>query len=297
MEAVDVQREKLLPFGANCVLLDLEWVREDICQNRNFPGDHFHPDLRRFPSGMKAIADGIKQAGFVPQLWYGVTNEAHITKEMEEHPEIVLTDEDLEYWPGCRFLDVTHPYVKENYLPRFFAQLKQWGFDALKWDLLTETEMILETYHDRLYDPSKSSSQIMRELGLEQGSYLLYDYCHDRLYEASEPYPVTVEPRHTALFAVHKRQGVPQVVSSSRHLLQGAVELEDAMWQSGTLSIRCRTVPDYPYQLTVFVPDGFVPEDCGLKLRERRDDFGGAVYTLTVPGSAEELFQTELLFS
>jgi len=484
MEAVDAQREKLLPFGANCVLLDLEWVREDICQNRNFPGDHFHPDIRRFPSGMKAVAEGIKKAGFVPQLWYGVTNEAHITKEMEEHPDIVLTDEDLEYWPGCRFLDVTHPYVKETYLPRFFAQLKEWGFDALKWDLLTETETILETYHDRLYDPSKSATEIMRELlelmrkemgedvfvcqcaaqrkqqirigadifnsmrigadlwnwehfrenmlyklcthyplhnvmlycdpdnlilgedrlkiefnkdetitleeafsrvvpvtllgqafmigedlrtlpedrmellrrglpvadvhpaklgftkqepvmltvvqiqkpfgtwtvfsvvnttdetvtkeislqqelGLEPADYLIYDYCSELLYGSSDTYSVMVEPRNTELCTVHKKQDVPQVVSSSRHFLQGAVELENAAWSSGdnTLTVHCKTVAEYPYHITVFVPEDYIPNTQSLQLIEHRADLGGSVYRLSIPGEKAGLFCTTLPFT
>ena len=434
---------------------------------------------------MKAIADAIKEAGFVPQLWYGVTNEAHITEEMEAHPDIVLTDEDLEYWPGCRFLDVTHPYVKETYLPRFFAQLKQWGFDALKWDLLTETETILETYHDRLYDPSKSSTEIMREmmelmrremgeevfvcqcaaqrkhqirigadifnsmrigadlwewdhfrenmlyklcshyplhnvmlycdpdnlilgedrlkiefdkdekitldeafsrivpvvllgqsfmigedlrtlpedrmellrrglpvadvhptklgftkkepvmltvvqiqkpfaawtvfslvnttgeaitnqvsilndLGLDPATYLIYDYCSDRLlHESTDTCCITLEPRQTALYAVHPKQNIPQVISSSRHLLQGAVELEDATWisQDNALTIQCTTVPDYPYHITLFVPEGYIPDTQSLQLVEHRADLGGSVYRLHIPGEKDGLYRTTLFFA
>jgi len=484
MEAVEAQREKLLPFGANCVLLDLEWVREDLRSNQNSPWDHFHPDTVRFPSGMKAVADGIKAAGFVPQLWYGVTNETHITPEMEAHPEILLTDGSVYCWPGNYFLDVTHPYVREVYLPRFFAQLKQWGYEALKWDLLVETQMSMERHHHLLHDPSRSTTQILRsilelmrkemgedvfvcqcaalcrqeiqmgadifnsmrigtdvwtwehfrdnlyyklcshyplhnvmlycdpdnlilnedrlqkeynlpdvisreeafsrvvpvtllgqsfmigedlrtlpedlldllrrglpvadvhpaklgftrkdpvmtiviqvqkpfgkwtvfssvnttgetvektislrdELGLDEGTYLVYDYRNEKLLgQSAADFSVRLEPRQTALYAIHKKLSVPQVVSSSRHMLQGAVELEQVDWngQDHTLTVQCKPVRDYPYRITLFVPEGYIPEDSELICVETREELGGSVYALTVPGCEEPQYTAVLQF-
>ena len=139
----DERLEKLLPFGANCVLVDLEWVREDIVGNLNFPGDHFHPDTKRFPSGMKNLVKKIEAEGFVPQLWVGFTNETHITEVMKEHPDIVISDETDDSWCGKYFLDPTHPYVKDVYIPKFLEQLKQWGLQCIKWDLLGETHTAL----------------------------------------------------------------------------------------------------------------------------------------------------------
>ena len=490
MDTVRVQREKLLNFGANCVLVDLEWVREDIVGNLNFPGDHFHPDTKRFPSGMKALVKKIEAEGFVPQLWVGFTNETHITDVMKEHPDIVISDETDDSWCGKYFLDPTHPYVKDVYIPKFLEQLKQWSLRCIKWDLLGETHTALEKYHDRLYDPEKTSTEIMRQtmeyvrktlgenvyicqcgapgenelrlgadvfdamrigrdlwhwedfqkqmlyklcthyplhnvmlycdpdtlilaehritaedtcigdptqrkgtsisrdeaisrltpvvllgqvfmlgedvaqmseerldmvrkglpvadvhpaklgftkkepimstvvqvkqpfdswtvfsmvntleetvvrevslekdLGLEAGDYLLYDFWEEKLVEQTDDrFVVTLRPRQTVNYRISRKQAVPQIVSSSRHMLQGAVELENVCWDEtcATLALTCKTVPEYPYKISLFVPEGFKTEQLPM---EYRPDLQGYVCVLTVPGSENGSYHAEIVFT
>ena len=162
-EEIDTLKAQLGDFEANSVVIDIEWVRNNTWGSKDFAGDHFTPDLQRYPSGMQAVAQKIKDAGFVPHLWCGVTCEPRMNEEMLAHPEIVLADDESS-WCGRYFLDLTHPYVLDHYLPRFYQQVLDWGFEAIKWDLLCETYDILEAHHHKLYDPSQSSAAIIRNM-------------------------------------------------------------------------------------------------------------------------------------
>jgi len=55
----------------------------------------------------------------------------------------------------------------------------------------------------------------------------------------------------------------PQIVSTNRHLSQGAVDLEIVGWDesTGTLTARSRVVADDRYTVTLDVPAGYRPMD------------------------------------
>ena len=74
-EAVDVQQRELGSFGANTFVVDIEWCRNNTWGSKELDGDHFAPDKNRYPSGMKAAADYIRDHGFEPQIWWGINFE------------------------------------------------------------------------------------------------------------------------------------------------------------------------------------------------------------------------------
>ena len=176
LEEVTLLQAQLGDFGLNSVVVDLEWVRTDTWGSKDFPGDHFTPDQTRFPGGMAALAAKIREAGFVPHLWIGVTCDPRCNGEMEAHPDLILADEP-DSWCGRYFLDPTHPYAEETYLPRFFRQVRQWGFRAIKWDLLCETYDVLEAHHEKLHDPTGTTPEILRKL-LARGRELMGEDCY-----------------------------------------------------------------------------------------------------------------------
>ena len=490
-EELECMQNQLGDFGINSFIIDLEWVRSDTWGSKNFAGDHFTPDLNRYPSGIAAVAQKIKDTGLVPILWFGISCEARMNEEMLAHPEIILADDDSQ-WCGRYFLDLTHPYVLDHYLPRFFQQILDWGFEAGKWDLIGETYSILEAHHDKLYNPYLTSPEILRnvmkkareffgdrfylcqcgapgqtelsfgadiadccrigrdlwswenfreqllhklcshyplhnvmfycdpdhtiiadkritaadtclfdsseriesittsdeaisrltpvallglctnigddlrtlspermemmrhcfpvadvhpqnigfiqkqevvpilvqinrpfekwsvfalinttdepihrsiclqqDLGLEAGDYFLFDYWQNRLVGQYDTiFDIDLHPHQTANYSIHRRSNVPQVLSSSRHMLQGAVELENCQWNSdtNTLTICMQCIRDYPYHISLFVPNSYLCTDPLLVPVHTYEKLGGSVYVFTTDADKTAIKTHKFIF-
>jgi hypothetical protein len=172
------QAEHLKEFGANAVWVDWEWYHSDFTGIGQTGIDTFHPDPVRYPHGLKYVADQIKQLGLVPALWIGATNDPTENEFIREHPETILVQKPQ--WCGQYFFDLTHPLYLNEFLPRAFQQLLDWGYAALKWDCLPIQIQLSDAYHDRFYDPNLSTEQAM--LGAVQAArrvvgqnyYMLY---------------------------------------------------------------------------------------------------------------------------
>ncbi|HVY65165.1 MAG TPA: glycoside hydrolase family 36 protein [Gammaproteobacteria bacterium] len=74
----------------------------------------------------------------------------------------------------------------------------------------------------------------LRRLGLEPGrTYLAFDFWRQRLVgEVGDELRVRVAPGSVTLLALHAATGVPQLLSTSRHVAQGALEIEDVRWDA-----------------------------------------------------------------
>ena len=153
------QAEHLQAYGANTIWVDWEWYHCDF-SGRGQPGtDIFHPDPVRYPNGLKYVADEIKKLGLVPAVWIGATNDPTENEFIQAHPETVLVNKPQ--WCGQYFMDLTHPLTIEQFLPRVFGQIIDWGYQALKWDCLPTQIQLNDQYHDAFYDPDLSTQQAM----------------------------------------------------------------------------------------------------------------------------------------
>ena len=102
--------------------------------------------------------------------------------------------------------------------------------------------------------------EIERELHLDAGTYLIYDYWNRRfLGESKGKFDLTLEACASAVLAVHKKQNIPQFLSSSRHVSQGAMELADISWDQNryTLTGVSRVIKDDPYEIVLYIPQGW----------------------------------------
>ena len=95
---------------------------------------------------------------------------------------------------------------------------------------------------------------------------------------------MTVEPRRAKVIALRKPTGVPQLLGSNRHLMQGANDLGPVTWDrrqkrlSGTLpgSVGTPTAP-WQYRLAFYAPKGIALRSAGVdgvtasELRGRTD--------------------------
>lgn len=89
-------------------------------------------------------------------------------------------------------------------------------------------------------------------------TYLAYDFWQERFYgEVKGELESTVPPASVTLLALHAQRDTPQVVSTDRHILQGAVELEQVHWDgaSETLSGVSLGPAGTAHNVAVYVPN------------------------------------------
>jgi hypothetical protein len=72
----------------------------------------------------------------------------------------------------------------------------------------------------------------LQRLGLDPASiYLAFDFWRQRLVgTVTGEIGVTVAPGGVTLLALHAATGAPQLLSTSRHVVQGGIEIEDLRW-------------------------------------------------------------------
>jgi len=427
------QAEQLKPYGADTVWVDWEWYHKDFVGNREDGVNVFKPDPVMYPNGMKYVADEIRKMGLIPAIWIGFTNDPSETDYEKEHPDIRLVKEDT--WCGNYYYDFSHPDYLGGFLEKAVGQIKEWGYEAVKYDTLPMGIGMHERFHNKMYDPSLTTyeayrtmiervrdmlgedcfmvscgsdpsqilwgsgvfdmarigpdlftwenflenlvrlreyyplhntmmindpdnvvlrdefcddvqavtrvslisllglpltfgdvlselpsdrielikrslpvmnvhptefnnavsdgrsqvicqaislpfedyvvaavlnlteEEILRDISLgetlrlDDGEYLMYDYFGKRFMGVCrERVEVAVKPFGTTVFALRRRTGIPQIVSTSRHITQGAAELADVKFADDTLTVRARLVKGDKYTVTVYIPDGYAFE-------------------------------------
>lgn len=157
------QRDNLRDYGANAVWVDWEWYHEKF-NNENAPGNigFFSPDPVRYPHGLKYVSDKIKEMGFVPALWVGPTSEPAMTDTVKEFIDSVCAERVD--WCGKYFFDITDERVRDELIPRAFEKVKEWGYEALKWDCLPITIVFADRFHEALKHPEMTSVEALRAL-------------------------------------------------------------------------------------------------------------------------------------
>lgn len=112
-------------------------------------------------------------------------------------------------------------------------------------------------FNGSLTDPVVYRLPLAR-LGLEgQTTYLVYDFWDERFAgEIAGDIRVAVPPGSVKLLAFHAKSGLPQVVSTSRHVVQGAFELETVVWDpvTATLSGVSTGPPGTSHHVAVYLP-------------------------------------------
>ncbi|MBE7037678.1 MAG: hypothetical protein E7404_02115 [Ruminococcaceae bacterium] len=175
LENAKFMSDNLKDFGANTLWVDWEWYHKGFYAASEplhyvylQPGprddgvDTFNPDKQKYPNGLKYVSDKIKEFGLIPSLWIGFTNETWETDYIKEHPEIVLCENPS--WVGIYFYDITHPTYLNDFLPKAMAKVKEWGYDAIKFDTLPICMEMCEKHHEKLYDKSLTTFEAYRNM-------------------------------------------------------------------------------------------------------------------------------------
>jgi alpha-galactosidase len=119
--------------------LGFSWVTLDDGWQNNY-GD-WELDPKKFPHGdadMKTLVDRIHAEGFKAQLWWSPLSAVSDSKLLEEHPDLVLLNQDgskrkISWWNSWYLCPADQGVVEhQKALVRKF--LGDWGFDGLKLD-------------------------------------------------------------------------------------------------------------------------------------------------------------------
>jgi hypothetical protein len=98
----------------------------------------------------------------------------------------------------------------------------------------------------------------LQRLWLEPNkTYLAFDFWKQQFIgELTGEIKVSVQPGSVVLLTLHEKSGNPQFISTDRHVLQGAVEIEDVNWnESGKTISGISTGPlNASHSVFVYVP-------------------------------------------
>jgi len=111
------------------------------------------------------------------------------------------------------------------------------------------------------WSEEKTSRSVSFEgkLGLNPDkSYVVFDFWNQKLEGIfKDSLEVFIEPHDTHVFIIRPVLGRPQLLATSRHIT-GAFSIKDLAWNPSAYSLRgsSQTVPDEPYSLFVYMPEG-----------------------------------------
>lgn len=113
---------------------------------------------------------------------------------------------------------------------------------------------------------STRSVSLSEDLHLDSGEYLVYDFYRDKFMGIISDF-VTLDflPYECRILALRRYRGVPQIVSTSRHITQGAAELENVFMDKDTMHIEAALAAGDRYTVSIFVPEDYkVCGSCGF---------------------------------
>ncbi len=131
-----VGQKYLLPFGCEFWHIESWQENSDKLPVRDFYNMNLETSERKFPKGMKKLADDIRKLGFRPGLWmapFGTGNEEFY----RAHKDWFLHDKvgkPFSCWNGRFTLDPTVPEAREHLKGIFKTASREWGYEYFKID-------------------------------------------------------------------------------------------------------------------------------------------------------------------
>lgn len=99
------------------------------------------------------------------------------------------------------------------------------------------------------------------DLYLDEGFYHVYDYTKNTyLGMANDALTFALGACESRILCLRPALAHPQILSTSRHITQGAAEIEALSWNEGKLTFTSALVKNDAYTVKLYVPDGYVPK-------------------------------------
>lgn len=111
-------------------------------------GDWLSIDKKKFPNGMKPVADKIHEKGLKAGIWLAPFGAQKASKIAQEHPDWLVKNKKGKpitvgaNWGGFYPLDIDNQQARDYIKGVFDVVLNQWGFDLVKLDFLYATAVV-----------------------------------------------------------------------------------------------------------------------------------------------------------
>ena len=131
-------------------------------------------------------------------------------------------------------------------------------------------------------------------LGIGGAKFDAYDVWRDAPFALpKDVLAAALEPHSTLTVALRAAAAHPQVIGTTRHLVQGAVDIADETWDAPTRTLKARSVnlDSRAYAVTVSVPKGIRPGTCkaDVPCTVRRLESGHAVIEWAAGGDGRDI--------
>jgi hypothetical protein len=131
-----IGQKYLQPFGCEIWSIESWQGNSDKLPVRDFYNMNLETSEKKFPKGMKKLADDIRKLGFRPGLWMAPFGTGF--KEFyDAHISWFLHDKDgkpVSCWNGRYTLDPTVPEAREHLKGIFRTASREWGYEYFKID-------------------------------------------------------------------------------------------------------------------------------------------------------------------
>lgn len=144
-------------ISEDIILRDLEAIgkRSDLVNTfqiddgyQTAVGDWLSIDKKKFPNGMKPVADKIHEKGLKAGIWLAPFGAQRGSKIVAEHPDWLVKNKKGKpiivgaNWGGFYPLDIDNQQARDYIKGVFDVVLNQWGFDLVKLDFLYATAVV-----------------------------------------------------------------------------------------------------------------------------------------------------------
>jgi Melibiase/Alpha galactosidase C-terminal beta sandwich domain len=154
------------PFGLKYCLVDAGWQADGDGEKGSPIGGDWNAWNKKFPHGMKWLADQIHAQGLYAGLWLSAFGNAD-EQFYEIHPDWFLHDAhgsgNLGTWFGTYVADFSNPALKKYLYDTYRDHALNWGYDYFKLDGENDTRDIWAKNRARAYDPTLDANTAFRQ--------------------------------------------------------------------------------------------------------------------------------------
>ena len=173
------------------------------------------------------------------------------------------------------------------------------------WNVLARIQWGVKREKEWVFDNKGLPTQevAFADLGLPADrEYVVCEFWSQKClgtFKGSFKAPAMDENDGMDVFAIREARPHPWVVSTTRHITQGAISLLDVTWDAGrkTLSGKSAVVVGDPYVLTVHVPKGFTLDGASMGGEKAECANNDEIATVRIMPSATETLGWKLTFA
>jgi alpha-galactosidase len=220
LENLKKTADSLKGSGVKYLVIDCGWYKPDGCEDWfNASGDWI-PSKKLFPDGIKEAADMIKDAGFIPGIWFEAETVGNLSDAYNDTEHLLKRDGCPVTVGGRRFWDFRDKYVWDYLDKRLVSFLKDNGFGYLKIDYNENIGVGVdgaESYGEGLRQTVEKSREFIKHITDELPS-LVVENCSSGGHRLE---PSMMELVSQASFSdAHECESIPLIAANLHRLIR-----------------------------------------------------------------------------